>query len=666
MQRLEALSFVLLMLLSCTASAQDRWFPEPLSPRIASYSISVVLDDEKKTLAGHENLSWRNTSGDQIRELQFHLYLNGFKNSETTFLKDSRSHRGIRMADGGWGWIDVTSITTADGQDLTRNITFIRPDDGNNNDRSVMRVSLSRPVLPGQTIKLKIDFNAKLPRIFARTGFYKDYFMMGQWFPKIGVYESTGQRYAIAGGWNCHQFHESTEFYADFGTYDVQITVPTKYVVGATGTLSSQKENGNGTKTLSFHAEDVHDFAWTAFPGYADLSETWKHVRIRVLIQPQRLHQAPRYFQSVKAALDYFEEHVGPYPYPTLTIVDPAYGASGAAGMEYPTLITAGSLWGIDESLRLAEQVTIHEFGHQYWYGMSASNEFEEAWLDEGVTQYYETRIMDATYGMKNSFVNLLGFQVGDFEYTRIGYTSMHNPGIAPTATPGWMFPQGSYGTLTYDKTAVCLATLEHLVGTPTMDSVMRTFFRRWRFRHPSGRDFVRAFNEVVPALHGTRFGTSLDWYFDQVLYGAGICDYELTSIKTWKDAPPTGVFDSAGTREVDPDSDGGRDDDVYESRITVGRLGDVRLPVTVLVTFEDGETVREAWDGKASSITFRYHRPAAALSATVDPEGHLALDIDGTNNSKTRKPNQAPLWKYTVKMLFWVQNILQIFSMIG
>jgi hypothetical protein len=334
--------------------------------------------------------------------------------------------------------------------------------------------------------------------------------------------------------------------------------------------------------------------------------------------------------------------------------------------MEYPTLITAGTLWGIDESLRLAEQVTVHEFGHQYWYGMSASNEFEEAWLDEGVNQYYETRIMDATYGMKNSFVNLLGFRVGDFEFTRTGYTSMHNPRISPIATPGWMFPQGSYGTLTYDKTAVCLATLEHLVGTSTMDSVMRTFFRRWRFRHPSGKDLVRTFNEVVTALHGTKFGTSLDWYFDQVLYGAGICDYELTSIRTWKDAPPTGVFDSAGTGEVHPDSDRVRNDDVYESRITVGRLGDVRLPVTVLVTFEDGETVREAWDGKASSITFRYHRPAAVLSATVDPEGHLALDIDGTNNSKTRKPNQAPLWKYTVKMLFWVQNILQIFSMIG
>jgi hypothetical protein len=646
-------------------SSQATWFREPLSPRIANYAIAVALDDSAKMLAGNETLSWRNTSGDRIGELRFHLYLNAFKNTETTFLRGSSSHRGISMREGEWGWIDVTSMMVQGGEDLSGKIEFVRPDDGNSNDQSVIRVPLSRPVLPGQTITLKIGFSAKLPPVFARTGFFKNFFMVGQWFPKIGVYEAAGERGAATGRWNCHQFHGNTEFYSDFGVYDVQITVPATFVVGATGTLSSENENGNGTKTVTYHAEDVHDFAWTASPMYADLSQTWKHVRIRVLMQPQRLHQAGRYFRSAIAALEYFERAVAPYPYPTLTIVDPAYNALGAGGMEYPTLITAGSLWGIDESLKFAEMVTVHEFGHQYWYGMCANNEFEEAWLDEGINQYYETRIMDAAYGAKSSVADLLGFQVGDFELTRNGYISMRNPRIASTATAAWKFPRNSYGSLTYDKTAVFLTTLERMVGTTTMDSVMRTFFRRWRFKHPSGRDFIRVVNEIVPAVHGKKFGPTLDWYFDQVLYGAGVCDYELTSISTKRVEPPRGVYDSAGTRVTRPAGTRG-DSTLYESRVTVSRLGDLQLPVAVLIRFDDGSEVREEWDGKSSIATFTYCVRTKILSAVVDPDNLLAMDINITNNSRTLNPKQSPIWKYTVKMLFWVQNILQLFSIIG
>jgi hypothetical protein len=641
-------------------------FKQPLSARIVTYTISVALDPVDKTLTGKETATWRNTSSDRVTELQFHLYLNAFKNTESTFMKESAGGlRGIRMAEGGWGWIDVTSMKTSEGEDLTSRMEFIHPDDNNDKDQTVIRVPLSKPVLPGQTIKLTIDFKAKLPRIFARTGYYQDYYMIGQWFPKFGVYEAAGQRYATRGQWNCHQFHANTEFYADYGVYDIDMTVPKDYVVGATGILMKEKDNGNGTKTVTHHAEDVHDFAWTASASYVDLSDQWNHVKIRVLMQPQRVHQASRYFESAKATLAYMDRHVGTYPYPNLTIIDPAYGASGAGGMEYPTLITAGSFWGVGRSLKAAEMVTVHEFIHNYFYGLVGNNEFEEAWLDEGFTQYYESRVMIDTYGTKTSMLDWPGFTIGDFEVARMGYTAMRNPKIAPTATPAFAFKAGGYGSLTYQKTAVILTTLERMVGRPVMDTIMKTYFARWQFKHPCERDFVGVVNEIVPKFHGTKFGKNLEWYFDQVLRGTDICDYELTAIENNPVSERKGRFDDDGTK-ADSNKEAATSAKVYASRVIVSRLGEIRLPTTVLVHFENGDEVREPWDGQGRWIDFKYRRPEKISWAKVDPDTLLVIDVNLNNNCRTLDPPSTPIWKYTVKFLFWIQNVLSLGSMIG
>ena len=663
-------TLILIVCLSAIAiSAQGQTiFKHPMSPRIANYKISVMLDPLQKTLSGKETLTWRNVSTDRISELQFHLYLNAFKNSHSTLMKESGGvNRGIRMETGGWGWIDVTSMSAADGEDLTRSMEFIHPDDDNGEDQTVLRVPLSKPLRPGQSIQLTIGFKAKLPRVFARTGYFQNFFMVGQWFPKIGVHEVAGQRYATKGQWNCHQFHSNTEFYADYGVYDVDMTVPKEYVLGATGIMVNSKDNGDGTKTVTHHAEDVHDFAWTASPHFLDLTEQWRNVKIRVLMQPQRAHQAERYFASAKLALEYFDKHVGKYPYPNLTIVDPAYGASGAGGMEYPTFITAGSLAGAGTWVRFAEMVTIHEFGHQYWYGMVGNNEFEEAFLDEGFNQYMETRITDENYGAKNSMLNLPGFSLGDLESSRMAYTSMPNPKIAPTATFGWLFKEGGYGTLTYQKTALFLTTFDRLVGRAVMDTIMKTYFERWKFKHPCWRDFLAVVNEVVPKYHGNKFGKDLSWYFDQVLFGTDVCDYELTSIENNEVISPQGMVDRDGKKVlVDSWKDSTKGPKLYDSKVVASRLGEVKLPTSVLVHFDNGQEVREPWDGQSRWIEFRYRRPEKIAWAKVDPDGVMAIDINLNNNSKTTEPARLPLWKYTVKFLFWLQNLLQVGAVVG
>jgi hypothetical protein len=622
--------------------------PPALSARVVRYAIEATLDPLEKSIAGTERLTWRNPSSDPVGELQFHMYLNGFRNPVSTFMKESSGRRSSAIRDQHWGGIDLLSIRAGIGPELHDRCTFITPDDDNSRDSTVLRVPLPAPVPPGGEITLTLKFLSRLPRVVARTGYYGDFFMVGQWFPKIGVYEPAGTRFAARGGWNCHQFHASTEFYADFGVYDVDLTVPDRFIVGATGRRSGGKKNGDSTVTYSYHAADVHDFAWTASPLYVESGDTWRHVSIRALVQPQHAGQAARFIRSARAALEYMDAAVGSYPYTDLTIVDPAWGALEAGGMEYPELITVETFSLMPDGGRFPEVVTIHEFAHQYFYGMVATNEFEEAWMDEGFTTYYEARIMDSLFGAKTSAVDLCGFHFGDLEAARMRYTGMLDPGIAPITTFAWKFPPGAYGPLTYDKTALVLSTLEGLIGRAAMDSVMGTYVRLWKFRHPCGRDFVAVVNAVVPAVCGNRFGPDMNWYFDQVLYGTGVCDYELTSI----------------TRErVTPAVD---DSGAVESVVTAGRRGEVRLPVTVKVRFDDGREVTENWDGESRTVRFRYRGRAGVVWAAVDPERKVTLDVNLINNVRSTAPPEGAIWKYTVKILFWLQNMFLIASAIS
>ncbi len=625
-------SSTVLLTAYATSQPPPTIFPRPLSDRIANYTINVSLDPGQKKLAGHETLVWRNSSPGGISELQFHLYLNAFRDEHSTFLHGRR----LRQEDTG-GWVEIRSLTTAQGEKLTDRIEFIHPDDDNTEDRTVIRVPLSRPLPPGGSITLTCDFTAQLPAVIARSGYAGEFFMVGQWFPKIGVYEP-------GKGWNCHQYHPTTEFFADFGVYDVAITVPDRFIVGATGLRYAETRHSDGTVTVSYHAEDVHDFAWTASPRFVEVPGIWRQVSLRLLVQPEHLSQASRYLGSCKAALEYFDRHVGPYPYPVLTVVDPPAAGIEAGGMEYPTLFTVGTLWGMPPGLRLPESVTIHEFGHQYWQGLSANNEFEEAWLDEGVNQYFETRIMSATYGEKTSFLDIGEVHVGDAELARDSYFRMRNPWIAPPATPAWQFPAGAYGPVTYDKVAISLITLERMIGTAAMDSVIRAFFHRWRFRHPTGRDFAAAF--------GPRFRE----FFDQTIFGTAVCDFEVTAISN---APPARAAENTGKETSSPPGEA-----ASAASVVVSRRGDMILPVDVLVEFADGKEVRERWDARSPSVTFTYQTPVRR--AVVDPEHRILLDANLVNNSRCVQAPSTAAWKYAVRVLFWFQNLMHIAGLIG
>ena len=614
----------------------------PRSPRNANYAIWASLQPATRTITGRERITWRNMATKAATELQFHLYWNAWKNSRSTWLREAslgtaRNLAGFRSDD--WGRIDVSSVGLVAGEsvatDLTASKHFIAPDDGNPDDETVMAVSLPRPVAPGGELTIDVQWTAHIPRTFARTGAIGNFFFVAQWFPKLGVFQDDG--------WNCHQFHSSTEFFSDYGVYDVRLNVPTRWLVGATGREHPDGnvcEDGNCTQH-HFYQEDVHDFAWTTSPDYVELNAgfehpTLPHVDMRLLLQREHAGQAQRHFTATRTALKYYGEWYGAYPYGHITIVDPAF-QSGAGGMEYPTLFTAGTRWWIPPHVTTPEAVTVHEAGHQFWYGIVGNNEFEDAWLDEGFNQFSTARavsqIYDPHYYAQRYFGGFLPYVFTDIVIKREtdgnglrGYRAVAK-GDAPSR-PSYRYAAGAGGGITYSKTALWLHTMERWLGWPVLQRIMATYFDKWKFKHPKPNDFFAAVTDVA--------GRDLGWYFDQVYRSSNVFDYGVQDLKSASD---------------------GRG---FRTTVVVRRYGEAIFPVDVRVTFTNGETVTEHWDGRDRWTLYTYDRAAQARSAQVDPDHVLLLDVDVTNNSRTLEPKaDEASTKWSMTWMVWLQDAL-------
>lgn len=625
-----------------------------LSERVVSYQFQVRLDPAQKTVTGSEILTWLNASARPVSELQFHLYLNAFKNNQTTMMKESgEAYRRVERKDEDWGYVTIHKIEVVDGPDLTPWMAYIQPDDGNPDDQTVMKVALPSPVNPGEKIALRIAFTSKLPRVRRRSGFSGDFFMVAQWFPKIGVLQDAG--------WNCHQYHASSEFFADFGEFKAEITVPEKYIVGATGRRVFERTNSDGSRTYIHEQADIHDFAWTACPDFREFRERYVLAEPRVetemilLIHKAHLNQKDRYAQALRNGIEFYSRNYGPYPYETITLVDPAPGAGGAGGMEYPTLFTGMTMNWIPKGLRLPEMVTIHEFGHGYWYGIVASNEFEEAWLDEGINTYSEIKAMAHYYGADASMVDLGGLKISDLAFARTPVIASGR--FDPIVKTSWEYVSGgSYSLNVYQKTGLMLLTLEKIVGEDVMGRIMRTYYERWKFRHPTTRDFVAVAEEVS--------GRELGWFFDQTLYSPDKLDYAISSLTAREIIEPEGIIDEkfmpASKRGKKPGKDSPTAK-AYRNEIVAVRRGEWIIPQDILITFEDGEKVRETWDGSDRWKRFVYLKKTKIVAAVIDPDQKMVLDVNYTNNSYTLKPQKAGILKEALGFMSWLQGFLTL-----
>ncbi|HLL20673.1 MAG TPA: M1 family metallopeptidase, partial [Kofleriaceae bacterium] len=452
----------------------------PKSDRIASYRIDARLDTTKHQIAATQTMRWRNTGPAAVDKLPLHLYLNAFKNEQSIFMRSSRGvMRGARASDAAWGWIQIESVQLG-GVELASKLTYPHAP-----DESVAELALPAPIEPGATAELHFKFTAQLPEVFARTGFKGEFNMVAQWFPKIGVLLPSGI-------WECRPHHALSEFFADFGTYDVTLTVPNTYVVAATGVLDSVSEAPGGTRTYAYKAEDVHDFVWMADPYMEVMTGTAKvedgNVTVRVLYRPAQEAFAKRHLAAGIGAIEKFSAAYIPYPWPIMTIVDPPGDAMyGAGGMEYPTLVTtAGDSVFMRPGMRLPEFVTVHEIGHNWFQGMLASNEPLEAWLDEGVNEWADAKVMNELYGSRSSAIDWMDWHAEIVALQRAAAGGQALP--SPIATAAAAFVDGdNYAAASYTQTMRALKTLENTVGAAKFAAAMKVYATKFAFKHPTG-----------------------------------------------------------------------------------------------------------------------------------------------------------------------------------
>jgi hypothetical protein len=610
---------------------------------VADYTLVATLDAVAHTVHGEGTITWRNTSSRPVRELWLHLYLNAFKNERSAFFRERVGGRGS-AAPEDWGWIDVRKLVLRESNaapvDVWPTAELHR---AGGEDETDARVPLPRSIEPGETAHFDVVFDDKLPIVVERTGYRGHYHMVGQWFPKVARLEPDGT-------WAHFPFHHLAEFYADYGTYDVTLDVPEEYVLGATGPVVESRVAG-GRRVERHVQSDVHDFAWTAWDAWRVARETIDGVEVTLLYPPGFASLAHRELETLRFGLPYYSAHYGRYPYPVLTVVHPQEDAAESGGMEYPTFITSGGSWVTPPALLAPEIVTLHEMGHQWFYGLVGTNELAWPFLDEGINQFAEQDGM-GKWRAEASALDLAGLKVSDTALCAVsGNMGVHDEAVAQAANA---FSTGqNYGSLVYARTASVLETLRRVYGDEPVMRALGRYARRFRFQHPGPDELLAVFDEVLGARGAATLRTAL--------FEKGWVDYVVDGVSAEEAARAAGMFDRNGQREkVEV---GEREGGGWDNSVLVRRRGTLSFPVDVDLLLADGTTRREHWDGEGESRRFSWHGSSAVRLATVDPEDRVLVDANLENNRAGADGRGGGAARTMERATYWMQLVLQVVS---
>lgn len=569
--------YVVLTPLGVRAQSAPGW-----QQRVA-YEMDIRLSPENHRLQGTQRLTYWNESPDTLDRVFYHLYFNAF-NPRSMMAERNRElpdpdarvvPRIFNLTPEQEGWHRVLSLTQ-DGVPVEFHVTD-----------TVMEVTLAAPLAPGESSVFEMAFESQVPLQTRRSGRDSregvDY-SMAQWYPKMAAYDHLG--------WHAEPY-VGREFYAPFGTFDVRLTVPSRYVVAATGVLQNPGEVGHGYdeavdagRTLSgparsatgavpdsityhFFAEDVHDFAWGADPHYihervavqgAYPGEPDRVLPVHLFYLPDVAERWEQLGLWMQLLTEYFNAAYGPYPYPQFSVVQ-----GGDGGMEYPmlTLITGNrpplSLLG----------VTAHEYAHMWWYGMLGFNETRYSWMDEGLTSFattesvnYVTQRLAAMAGTGPEPPSpLVQPARASHEPALINVLRAERLGVREQLNQAadWYLTNSGFSAAAYSGGQVLIDLLGYVVSDPVRDEILREFVRRYTFQHPYPDDFLAVAQDVS--------GLDLKWLFEQWLDRVLRTDYAVQGLRSTR----------AGTG--------------FRTVVELERRGDMVLPIDLRLTLDDGST---------------------------------------------------------------------------
>jgi hypothetical protein len=584
------------------SSAQTTYWQQKVD-----YTISVKLDDVKHTLSGYESFVYHNNSPQVLDFIYIHLWPNAYSNGKTALGKQLyESGDGILTfgKDSIRGGIDSLHFKV-NGQDA--DLTF----DPKNPD--IAKLNLNQSLKPGESITVTTPFRVKIPSgEVSRLGHVGQSYQITQWFPKPAVYDKNG--------WNQIPYLTQGEFYSEYGTFDVSITLPTNYVVGATGDLQTeseiafmdekaaytkenfqtllQKENRSNQfpasssewKTIRYTQKNVHDFAWFAdkrysvLKGEVELPHSKRKVTTWSLFTPKNAGLWKRAPEYIHDGTYYYSLWNGDYPYNQVTAVDGTISAGG--GMEYPNVTVIGNS-RTDIELEI---VIVHEVGHNWFYGILGSNERVHGWMDEGMNTMNEmryvytkypknTNLSDQILNGKFHFDHLSHYDSGDFMYRLIAGMGEDQPIETHSAD----FAEINYAGIMYQKTGLVFNYLKEYLGDSLYDQAMQTYYNEWSFKHPQPEDMRATLERVT--------GRDLSWLFTDLIQTTNHIDYKITKVKSF----------------------GGK------TTATVKNAGQVDGPIEVS-GFREGKKIQTIWvenGSKTSEVTFDSEMDAVQINAS-------------------------------------------------
>jgi hypothetical protein len=513
-----------------------------------SYVINVTLDDVNHYLHGNISIEYVNNSPHELREIYIHLWPNAYKDLNTALAKQLLENGKTNFyfsAPEERGFIDSLDFVV-DNREVKWDFHAEHIDIG--------IIKLTKPLLPDSKITVSTPFRVKIPSSkFSRLGHHGQSYQITQWYPKPAVYDKNG--------WHPMPYLDQGEFYSEFGSFEVNITLPENYLVAATGVLQNDDErqklinkaretaeikfferentfppSSSNIKRLRYIQDNVHDFAWFAdkrfhvlkgeifFEDTDQLIETW------AFFTNTDAHLWKKSIEYINDGIKYYSQWVGTYPYAHATAVSAPISAGG--GMEYPMVTVISTV----HNDYLLENVIVHEIGHNWFYGILGNNERKHPWMDEGINSFYEHRYFYTKYpgkGMGEQIIGNLGFlgknagldKVTSLDLAKTLYLiTARQRTDQPINLHSEEFTSLNYGAIVYSKAALAFEYLKNYLEEGVFDAAMHSYYNQWRFRHPSPDDLRLVFE--------TQTNKNLSWFFDELIGTDKYLDYKILSVK--------------------------------------------------------------------------------------------------------------------------------------
>lgn len=508
------LLLVLLMFFIPVLHAQKSYWQQQVN-----YKINVALNDVDNTLDADETITYTNNSPDTLHFIWFHLWPNAYKNDKTEFSEQllRNNNTSFYFSDEKErGYINHLSFKVDD-------VTALLEPDSSHID--VVKLLLPRALPPQQSTTITTPYHIKLPFNFSRSGYEGQTYQVAQWYPKPAVYD--------ANGWHQMPYLDQGEFYSEFGNFDVTITVPENYIVASSGNLQNEDElnklkelgkqsaksqnnyklwqsslllktiklkknfdevmppSKSAAKTLRYQLQNAHDFAWFAsklfIVKYDSIKLATHNVDAFTYYNPWDAKAWDSSMQYVKDAVHFYSKKLGEYPYDVVSAVS-GRSSKDVGGMEYPTI----TLLEMADGGKELDATITHEVGHNWLYGILASNERYHAWMDEGINTYYEKRYLLEKYGELPAAKQPKKRPLDEEDLIIRSLAKIYKD--QPADLPANDFTELNYGMSAYTKGAQFLLQLEAQTGTALFDSSMHHYYNEWKYKHPQPQDFKQSF----------------------------------------------------------------------------------------------------------------------------------------------------------------------------